>query len=100
LNGEDGENNGKDKTWIDMTQVTSATVVSDSENTQDFNEYEYGIPTSYLTGASGEVQYTDDGVTYTDLNTLRLRSFFFLQHLHGCQVERFPCNCSSNLRYK
>jgi hypothetical protein len=72
LNGEDGETM-EDKTWIDMTQVTSATVVSDSENTQDFNEYEYSIPTSYLTGASGEVQYTDDGVTYTGFKHFKIK---------------------------
>ena len=72
LNGEDGETM-EDKTWIDMTQITSATVVSDSENTQDFNEYEYSIPTSYLTGASGEVQYTDDGVTYTGFKHFKIK---------------------------
>jgi hypothetical protein len=73
LNGEDGQDM-TDKPWISMTQVTSATVVSDSENTNDFREFEYSIPTSYLTGSSNEVQYTDsNGVTYTGFKRFKVK---------------------------
>ena len=73
LSADDGETM-EDKTWIELTQVTSATVVSDSENTEDFNEYEYTIPTAYLTGTSGEVQYTDsNSVTYTGFKRFKIK---------------------------
>ncbi len=73
LSADDGETM-EDKTWIEMTQATSATIVSDSENTEDFNEYEYTIPTAYLTGPSSEVQYTDsNGVTYTGFKRFKIK---------------------------
>ena len=72
LNGEDGQSID-DKTWLALTQVTSTTVVSDSENTEDFREYEFGIPTSSLTGSGGEVQYTDSGVTYTGFKFFKIK---------------------------
>jgi len=73
LNGEDGQDMD-DKTWIDMTQVTPATVYSDSENQQDFEEYEYTLPTANLTGDNGEVQYTTtDGVTFTGFKRFKIK---------------------------
>jgi hypothetical protein len=74
LNGEDGESID-DRTWLEMTQTTSSTVVSDSENRDDFREFEYGIPTASLTGAGGEVQYTTSaGVTYTGFKYFKIKA--------------------------
>jgi hypothetical protein len=74
LNGEDGESID-DRTWLEMTQTTSSTVVSDSENRDDFREFEYGIPTTSLTGAGGEVQYTTSaGVTYTGFKYFKIKA--------------------------
>ena len=73
LNGEDGDDMD-DKTWIDMTQVTPTTVFSDSENQEDFEEYEYTLPTANLTGDNGEVQYTTaDGVTFTGFKRFKIK---------------------------
>ena len=72
LSNEDGEPMDE-KTWIELDQITSATVVSDSENTRDFKEYEYNIPTSYLTGTSGEVQYTDNAVVFTGFKRFKIK---------------------------
>ena len=73
LNGEDGETMD-DKTWLQLSQITSTTVVSDSENTKDFKEFEYNIPTANLTGSSGEVQYIDSsGVTYTGFKHFKIK---------------------------
>jgi len=72
LNNDDGDQMD-DKTWLNMTQVTAATIVSDSENTNDFKEYEYQIPTASLTGASGEVQYDASGVTYTGFKRFKIK---------------------------
>ena len=72
LNNDDGETI-EDKTWIELSQITSTNVVSDSENTEDFKEFEYNIPTSYLTGDSGEVQYTDNGITYTGFKRFKIK---------------------------
>ena len=72
LNGEDGQTIA-DKTWLQLTQSTSSTIVSDSENLNDFKEYEYAIPTASLTGASDEVQYTSGVVTYTGFKTFKIK---------------------------
>ena len=74
LNGEDGESID-DRTWLELTQTTSSTVVSDSENRDDFREFEYGIPTASLTGAGGQVQYTTSaGVTYTGFKYFKIKA--------------------------
>lgn len=72
LNAEDGETL-EDKAWVQLTQVTSATVVSDSENTDDFEEYEFQLPTASMTGASGEYQYTVGSVTYTSFKHFKIK---------------------------
>jgi hypothetical protein len=64
LNGDDTET-FDDKTWIQLTQ-DSKTIFSDIDNKEDFYEANYTLPTSVLTGAGGEVQYTNiSGVTFT-----------------------------------
>ncbi len=72
LNGEDGQSIA-DKTWLQLTQSTSSTIISDSENLDDFKEYEYAIPTANLTGASDEVQYTSGNVTYTGFKIFKIK---------------------------
>ena len=72
LNGEDG-GTIEDQTWLELTQTTSSTVVSDSENTNDFNEYEFSIPTASLTGGNGEFQYLSSGVTYTGFKRFKIK---------------------------
>jgi hypothetical protein len=51
--------------WVEMTQDTVSSIVSDNINTEDFNEYKYVINSASLTGASGEYQYVSNSVTYT-----------------------------------
>lgn len=72
LNGEDGDTI-EDKTWLELSQITSTTVISDSENEEDIKEFEYSIPTASLTGPSGEVQYTSDGVAYTGFKFFKIK---------------------------
>lgn len=65
LHVEDGDE-FEDRSWRVMTQDTSTLEVSDSENLEDFREYEYSIPTGDLTGPLGEVQYTNsESIVYT-----------------------------------
>ena len=51
--------------WVEMTQDTVSSIVSDNINTEDFNEYKYVINSASLTGGSGEYQYVSNSVTYT-----------------------------------
>jgi len=63
-----------DKSWVKMTLDTSATIVSDGNNKQDFREFEYSIPTTNLTGSGGEVQYTGgSSETYTGYKTFAIK---------------------------
>jgi len=73
LNREDGDTLD-DRSWIQMTQVTSTTIVSDTEDQNDLNEYEYKIPDAQLTGGSGEVEYVNSaGVTYTGFKQFAIK---------------------------
>lgn len=53
--------------WIELTKLwDTENMYSSLSNRDDFKEYEYGIPTSYLTGPQGQVQYTNsNGTTFT-----------------------------------
>jgi hypothetical protein len=65
LNKEDSDV-FSDLNWVQMTQNTLSTVVSDGQNREDFKEYEYVPPTASLTGANNELQYTNSqSVTFT-----------------------------------
>ena len=65
LNGSD-DDNFDDRTWVEMTQSTLSTLISDSENEEDFIIYNFDVPSSQLTGTGGEIQYTNSqNVTYT-----------------------------------
>jgi hypothetical protein len=63
---KDDDDAFEDRSWVEMTQTTLSTVVSSSENYNDFIVYDYGIPAAQLTGGSNEVQYVNSqGITYT-----------------------------------
>ena len=72
LHGEDGQDID-DRAYIELTQVTSAQLFSDDENDQDFNEYEYKLPTASMTGSGNEVQYTEGSVTYTGFKYFKIK---------------------------
>ena len=74
LNGEDGDSI-EDRPWLELSQLTATSVVSDSEDRDDYREFEYGVPTTSLTGPSDEVQYTaSSGVTYTGFKYFKIKA--------------------------
>lgn len=66
LNGEDSDTL-EQNSWIELEKLNDAdTLYSSLSNRDDFREYQFGFPASYLTGENGQVQYTNsDGVTFT-----------------------------------
>jgi hypothetical protein len=73
LHAEDSEN-FEDKSWVLMTQSTSGTIVSDTEDKTDYMEYLHVVPTANLTGDNSEVQYTSTaGVTFTGFLTFAIK---------------------------
>lgn len=71
---KDDDDAFEDRDWVEMTQTTFSTIVSDSENTQDFKEFNYAVPTANLTGSSGEVQYTNSqGIVYTGFKYMAIK---------------------------
>jgi len=73
LHAEDSEN-FEDKSWVLMTQSTSSTIVSDTEDKTDYKEYLHVVPTANLTGDNSEVQYTSTaGVTFTGFLTFAIK---------------------------
>ena len=65
LNNEDNDLI-EQRSWVAMTQVTSASEVSDAKNESDLREFEFTIPTANKTGSSDQVQYTNtSGITFT-----------------------------------
>ena len=64
LNGEDGDSLD-DRAWVAMTQTTSNTILSDTQSTEDYQEFEFGVPSVNLSGPSSEIQYVNStGATY------------------------------------
>lgn len=57
LNAEDGETIAR-KAWIELEKIDD-TVYSSLANMNDFIEFTYKIPVSYMTGPAGEFRYTD-----------------------------------------
>jgi hypothetical protein len=71
LHGEDGDTIDQ-RPWVNMTQVTNGEVVSDSENEEDYKEYEYTIPTGNL--VADVVQYTNtQSVTYAGFKRFAIK---------------------------
>ena len=64
----------QDLKWTAMASSELVVRYSDSENSEDFIEYEYQIPTANMTGAGLEVQYTNgEGVTYTGFKQFAIK---------------------------
>lgn len=65
LNGEDSDTI-ESITWNEMRIATKSSVFSSAANTEDFIEFEYGLPEDVLTGPNAEVQYTNSqGIVFT-----------------------------------
>lgn len=65
LAGEDSDNFST-RNWIKM-ELKSGEVFSSTANNKDYKEFQYGFPTSMLTGPNGAVQYTNSrSVTFSD----------------------------------
>ena len=63
-----------DRSWVEMTQDTSSTTISSSENRDDFRVYDFSIPTANLTGSLNEVQYVNSqGNTYTGFKFMSIK---------------------------
>ena len=61
------------RSWTQMSQVTSAATNSSELNKGDFREYEFTVPDAQLTGSGGEVQYDANGVTYTGFKRFAIK---------------------------
>ena len=73
LNNEDDDTLAK-CSWVAMTQVTSASDVSDAKDKHDMREFEYTIPTANKTGSSDQVQYTNSsGITFTGFKFYQIK---------------------------
>jgi len=66
LNGEDSESLSN-KYWIELVKAGNGDATYSSlSDRDDFKEYEFDFPTSYLTAPQGQVQYTTSaGITFT-----------------------------------
>lgn len=66
LNGEDSDTLDS-RSWIELSKASDGdTLYSSISNRDDFKEYDFGFPTSYLTGPQGQVQYTNSqGIVLT-----------------------------------
>lgn len=59
--------------YIKLEKTTSEIVVSESNDTFDFKEYEFVVPSSSLTGPNGELQYTQGGNKYTGFKSFAIK---------------------------
>ena len=65
LNGNDPDTL-RQKPWIQLDKMNGGDLVYSSlSDRNNFLEYVYNIPSSYMTGVNGEYQYTSGGVTFT-----------------------------------
>lgn len=63
-----------DKSFVEMTQSTNTGVNSVERKLDDFIEYKYTVPSANLTGAGGEITYTNAaGATFTGFNTFAIK---------------------------
>ena len=67
----------RDVSWVKMDQDTEANLYSSSENTEDFKEYEFSIPSAKQTGHNGTVEYTNsEGVTFAGFKNFKIKIVF------------------------
>lgn len=58
LHAEDSDSFNNVRGWIELDK-TDSTIYSALANRNDFKEFTFGFPTSYMTGPLGQVQYTN-----------------------------------------
>lgn len=64
LNGEDSDS-FDDIDWLQLS-MTSNSAISDKNNTENFIDFTYGLPSSVMTGTNGAFSYTNSqGVKFT-----------------------------------
>lgn len=64
----------QDLKWTAMESAETVVRYSDSENSDDFIEYDYKIPAANMTGAGGEVEYVNsESVTYTGFKQFAIK---------------------------
>ena len=57
-----------------MSQDTTSTAISSSENNEDFKVFDFSIPSAELTGTNNEVQYTNsEGIIYTGFKYMSIK---------------------------
>ena len=67
----------RDVPYVKMTQDTEANLYSSSENTEDFKEYEFGIPAAKQTGHNDTVEYLNtQGVTFAGFKNFKVKIVF------------------------
>lgn len=59
--------------YEELSLTTIGTLHSKDEDRNDFKEFEYNMPTSMLTGAGNEYQYTSGSVTYTGYKYFKIK---------------------------
>ena len=63
-----------DVNWVEMTQTTNVNTYSKLEKDNDFNEYEFNVPTAKLTGTNGEIEYTNSqSVLFTGYKKFQIK---------------------------
>ena len=76
LHADDGDTM-RDVPYVKMIQDTEANLYSSSENTEDFKEYEFSIPTSKQTGHNDTVEYLNtQGVTFAGFKNFKIKIVF------------------------
>ena len=74
IHNQEDEELFDDKLWVEMTQSTNSTTVSDSEDREDFKEFEYVVPTANLSGPSSEIEYTNSaGASFRGFLTFAIK---------------------------
>ena len=69
-NGEDGDLFSA-RTWIELEK--NDIVYSSSINTNDFREFSYKLPTSYMVGPNDVFQYTANGNSYAGFKQFSIK---------------------------
>lgn len=74
LNGEDTDTIAQ-KSWIELEKTFGGDITYSSlADKNDFKEYVFNIPDTYLTGALGEVQYTNSqGILFTSYKSFQIK---------------------------
>ena len=63
------------RNWIELEKVTGGDILYSSiANKNDFKEFVYNIPASYMTGPQGEVEYTSSkGILFTGYKLFQIK---------------------------